>query len=162
SRRSTSLVLAAPTSSWPCRGLGSTSRPWPISMTWRTLFMGAIIGGCASRPSTSIWRAISSAATALATIASSKASARPRAGPAAGPAEVIVDITTTGATLAANHLKVLDDGLVLESQAVLAASLRADWSDAAVRAVSGLLGRLAARQLGKTSYIIRVRIEKAA
>jgi ATP phosphoribosyltransferase len=41
--------------------------------------------------------------------------------PAAGIAEVIVDITTTGATLAANHLKILDDGAVLKSQAVLAA-----------------------------------------
>ena len=41
--------------------------------------------------------------------------------PAAGIAEVIVDITTTGATLAANHLKILDDGIVLKSQAVLAA-----------------------------------------
>ena len=42
--------------------------------------------------------------------------------PAAGTAEVIVDITTTGATLAANHLKVLDDGTILRSSAVLAAS----------------------------------------
>jgi ATP phosphoribosyltransferase len=82
--------------------------------------------------------------------------------PAAGTAEVIVDITTTGATLAANHLKVLDDGLILESQAVLAASLRAHWSDAARQAVSGLFGRLAARQLGKNSYVVRVRIDKAA
>jgi ATP phosphoribosyltransferase len=41
--------------------------------------------------------------------------------PMAGTAEVIVDITTTGATLAANHLKVLDDGIILRSQAVLAA-----------------------------------------
>jgi ATP phosphoribosyltransferase len=41
--------------------------------------------------------------------------------PAAGSAEVIVDITTTGATLGANYLKVLDDGLILDSQAVLAA-----------------------------------------
>lgn len=41
--------------------------------------------------------------------------------PAAGIAEVIVDITTTGSTLATNHLKVLDDGRILESQAVLAA-----------------------------------------
>jgi len=41
--------------------------------------------------------------------------------PAAGIAEVIVDITTTGATLAANHLKVLDDGIILKSQAVFAA-----------------------------------------
>jgi ATP phosphoribosyltransferase len=41
---------------------------------------------------------------------------------AAGTAEVIVDITTTGSTLAANHLKVLDDGVILRSTAVLAAS----------------------------------------
>ncbi len=42
--------------------------------------------------------------------------------PVAGTAEVIVDITTTGSTLAANHLKVLDDGIILRSSAVLAAS----------------------------------------
>jgi ATP phosphoribosyltransferase len=42
--------------------------------------------------------------------------------PAAGLAELIVDITTTGSTLAANHLRVLDDGLILASSAVLAAS----------------------------------------
>jgi ATP phosphoribosyltransferase len=80
--------------------------------------------------------------------------------PAAGTAEVIVDITTTGATLAANHLKVLDDGLILESQAVLAAGLRAPWSEAAQRATRGLLGRLSARQLGRTSYIVRARIDR--
>lgn len=34
--------------------------------------------------------------------------------PAAGSAELIVDITTTGSTLAANHLKILDDGLILD------------------------------------------------
>jgi len=40
--------------------------------------------------------------------------------PAAGSAELIVDITTSGATLTANHLKILDDGLILKSCAVLA------------------------------------------
>jgi ATP phosphoribosyltransferase len=40
--------------------------------------------------------------------------------PAAGIAEIIVDITTTGATLAANSLKILDDGIILKSTAVLA------------------------------------------
>jgi ATP phosphoribosyltransferase len=45
--------------------------------------------------------------------------------PAAGSAEAIVDITTTGATLAANHLKILDDGVILRSSAVLAAGQRA-------------------------------------
>jgi len=41
--------------------------------------------------------------------------------PAAGIAEIIVDITTTGSTLAANSLKILDDGVILKSCAVLAA-----------------------------------------
>jgi ATP phosphoribosyltransferase len=41
--------------------------------------------------------------------------------PAMGSAEIIVDITTTGSTLKANHLKVLDDGIILKSEAVLAA-----------------------------------------
>jgi ATP phosphoribosyltransferase len=40
---------------------------------------------------------------------------------AAGTAEAIVDITTTGSTLRANRLKVLDDGVILRSEAVLAA-----------------------------------------
>jgi len=48
--------------------------------------------------------------------------------PAVGTAEMIVDITTTGATLAANGLKVLDDGVILRSQANLVASREADWS----------------------------------
>jgi ATP phosphoribosyltransferase len=40
--------------------------------------------------------------------------------PAAGTAELIVDITTTGSTLSANHLRILDDGLILNSCAILA------------------------------------------
>ena len=47
--------------------------------------------------------------------------------PAAGSADLIVDITTTGATLSANALKVLDDGVILRSQANLVASLSAHW-----------------------------------
>jgi ATP phosphoribosyltransferase len=62
--------------------------------------------------------------------------------PAAGTAEVIVDITTTGATLKANGLKVLDDGVILKSQAQLAASLSADWNDEARRACESLFQRL--------------------
>ena len=45
--------------------------------------------------------------------------------PAAGSADVIVDITTTGSTLRANHLKILSDGVILKSQASLAASKKA-------------------------------------
>ena len=53
--------------------------------------------------------------------------------PAVGTAEMIVDITTTGATLAANGLKVLDDGVILRSQANLVASRDADWSSERAR-----------------------------
>ena len=48
--------------------------------------------------------------------------------PAALLAELIVDITTTGATLRANGLKVLEDGLILKSQANLVSSNGAPWT----------------------------------
>ena len=44
--------------------------------------------------------------------------------PATGTAELIVDITTSGATLKANQLRILDDGLILASCAVFALSKR--------------------------------------
>ena len=82
--------------------------------------------------------------------------------PAAGTAEAIVDITTTGATLAANGLKTLEDGTILESQAQLAASLTADWSEPARAACEELLARLNARARAKTSQILRVRLDGRA
>ena len=53
--------------------------------------------------------------------------------PASGAAELIVDITTTGTTLAANALKVLDDGVMLRSEANLVASVGASWAPARAR-----------------------------
>lgn len=44
--------------------------------------------------------------------------------PASGQADVIVDITSTGSTLKANHLKMLEDGLILKSQACLVSSVK--------------------------------------
>ena len=37
-------------------------------------------------------------------------------------AEAIIDITSTGETLTANHLKILSDGLILKSEATLCIS----------------------------------------
>ncbi len=48
--------------------------------------------------------------------------------PAAQLAELIVDITTTGATLRANDLRVLSDGVLLKSQANLVSSNAAPWT----------------------------------
>ena len=44
------------------------------------------------------------------------------AAPAAGSADLIVDITSTGSTLKANRLKILSDGVILESEACLVSS----------------------------------------
>jgi ATP phosphoribosyltransferase len=78
--------------------------------------------------------------------------------PAAGTADAIVDITTTGATLAANNLKMLEDGTILRSQAQLAASLTALWSDAARKAARTLITRLTARERARAALVLRVRL----
>jgi len=62
--------------------------------------------------------------------------------PATGTAELIVDITTTGTTLRANHLKVLDDGLILKSQAHLLAARAAAWTPEAIKHSDAILSRL--------------------
>ncbi|SSC64355.1 ATP phosphoribosyltransferase [Ciceribacter selenitireducens] len=46
--------------------------------------------------------------------------------PAAGQADIIVDITSTGSTLKANHLKILSDGVILKSEACLVRARKAD------------------------------------
>jgi ATP phosphoribosyltransferase len=67
--------------------------------------------------------------------------------PAGGAADAIVDITTTGSTLAANHLKVLEDGLILRSEAYLALSRRAHW-DEGLRTAAAAVAAAARRITG--------------
>jgi ATP phosphoribosyltransferase len=62
--------------------------------------------------------------------------------PAAGTADLIVDITSTGATLSANGLRVLDDGVIVQSQANLIASKAANWSPAARQAENEIMQAL--------------------
>jgi ATP phosphoribosyltransferase len=57
-------------------------------------------------------------------------------------AEAIVDITSSGETLRANHLRVLEDGLILRSEASLIVSRAAEWDAEAVAARAGLAERL--------------------
>lgn len=78
--------------------------------------------------------------------------------PAAGSADLIVDITTTGATLAANALKTLDDGVILRSQANLVASLSANWTARAKEAARVILSRIAAEELARTTREIRTQL----
>ena len=77
--------------------------------------------------------------------------------PAVGTAEMIVDITTTGATLAANGLKVLDDGVILRSQANLVASKDADWSSEARETARVILDHIAARARASKYREVRTR-----
>jgi ATP phosphoribosyltransferase len=77
--------------------------------------------------------------------------------PAAGTAELIVDITTTGATLAANALKVLDDGTMLRSQANLVASRAAAWGDAERDLARVILDRIAAQARARAFREVRAR-----
>jgi ATP phosphoribosyltransferase len=77
--------------------------------------------------------------------------------PAAGAAELIVDITTTGATLAANGLKVLDDGTMLRSQANLVAARDADWSDSARETARMIFDHISARARAAKYKEVRTR-----
>jgi ATP phosphoribosyltransferase len=58
-----------------------------------------------------------------------------------GTAEAIADITSSGETLRANHLKVLGDGLILRSEATLYAARGADWAQARAT-LTGIAPRL--------------------
>ena len=64
------------------------------------------------------------------------------AGPKNLTAEAIIDITTSGETLRANHLRPLADGLILRSQAVLCVSRRALWGGDAEAVLGSLEARL--------------------
>ncbi|MDR1827964.1 MAG: ATP phosphoribosyltransferase [Methylobacteriaceae bacterium] len=82
--------------------------------------------------------------------------------PNAGSAEIIVDITTSGATLNANGLKVIDDGVILRSEANLVASLAADWSERARSAARALLARIAAEEQARKTREIRAALPETA
>ena len=70
--------------------------------------------------------------------------------PAAGAAELVVDITTTGATLAANGLKILGDGVILKSQAQLTASLITPWTASQIESLRRLLSVVEAKGRART------------
>ena len=62
-----------------------------------------------------------------------------------GTAECIADITSSGETLRANHLRILSDGLIHSSQAVLWASRMAEWTEEDRVAMGHLAQRLGVR-----------------
>ncbi|MEM6710782.1 MAG: ATP phosphoribosyltransferase [Pseudomonadota bacterium] len=78
--------------------------------------------------------------------------------PASGAADLIVDITTSGATLTANHLRVLSDGTMLKSQANLVASKKAEWGVQASSMLKAMLSRIAAEERASSVYEVRTAI----
>jgi ATP phosphoribosyltransferase len=79
--------------------------------------------------------------------------------PGAGTAELIVDITTTGATLAANALKIVEDGVILRSQANLVAARGANWGDAERETARRILDRIAAQARARAYREVRTRFK---
>ena len=77
--------------------------------------------------------------------------------PAVGTAEMIVDITTTGATLAANALKVIDDGTMLRSEANLIAARGAEWGATERETARLILDRIAAHGRARSFREVRTR-----
>lgn len=77
--------------------------------------------------------------------------------PAAGTAEMIVDITTTGTTLAANALKIVDDGIILRSQANLVAARTAQWTPEQRETARVILDRITAQQRARSFREVRAR-----
>jgi ATP phosphoribosyltransferase len=77
--------------------------------------------------------------------------------PAAGTAEMIVDITTTGATLAANGLKIVEDGTMLRSQANLVAARGATWGESEMALARTILDRIAAHGRARAFREVRAR-----
>ena len=77
--------------------------------------------------------------------------------PAAGTAEMIVDITTTGTTLSANALKIIDDGIILRSQANLVASRTAPWTAEQRETARVILDRITAQQRARSFREVRAR-----
>jgi len=77
--------------------------------------------------------------------------------PAAGTAEMIVDITTSGATLAANGLKVVEDGTILRSQANLVAARNAAWGKGERDLARVILDRVAAQARARAFREVRAR-----
>ena len=77
--------------------------------------------------------------------------------PAAGTAEMIVDITTTGTTLAANGLKGVEDGTILRSQANLVAARSAPWGKSERDLARVILDRVAAQARARAFREVRAR-----
>jgi ATP phosphoribosyltransferase len=83
--------------------------------------------------------------------------------PASGVADFVVDLTSTGTTLAENHLKEISGGTVLQTEVCLIASLRnAPWSPKAIAAFEHLVEQIEARIRATSQLVLRSSIPNKA
>jgi ATP phosphoribosyltransferase len=76
--------------------------------------------------------------------------------PASGVADIIVDLSSTGATLAQNHLKEISGGTLVDSQACLIASTRStDWDGEALHALRQVVEMIEGRLRAKSSKVVQ-------
>jgi ATP phosphoribosyltransferase len=76
--------------------------------------------------------------------------------PSAGVADLVVDLTSTGTTLAENHLKEIAGGTVLQTQAGLIASVRESlWTDRAFEALEHIVEQIEARMRATSTLVLR-------
>ncbi len=82
--------------------------------------------------------------------------------PASGVADLIIDLTSSGQTLAENHLKTLKDGTVVASQACLMGSKSiASWNAERLERLAAFLDRIESYLRGKETYSIQATVQKA-
>src|SRR5438876_2242797 len=82
------------------------------------------------------------------------------AAPLTDTADLIVDLTETGTTLRENHLKLLDDGVVLHSQACLFGNVRLlQQSKAAMQVASMMLELIDARTQAQNRSMLTAHME---
>jgi len=82
--------------------------------------------------------------------------------PSTGAAEFVIDLTSSGKTLAENHLKMLRDGTIISSQACLIASRRiAGWDDARMERLETFLDMIESYLRGRETYSIQAAIRRS-
>jgi len=82
--------------------------------------------------------------------------------PAAGAAEIVVDITSSGETLRANHLKIIGDEPILRSEAQLRASVAAPWPEETLATLRVLIEQIEAREAAKGRVVLRCALPDGA
>jgi hypothetical protein len=134
-------------SSSRCRKSGSTSIRWPISATSPQISAPATAGRLTI--ATKYWRLTQqffSGNHGIQLYRIVESLGATEGAPASGSADIIVDITSTGSTLTANHLKILSDGVILKSEACLVRARKAEHEGDAV--VAEIITRLRAHSEG--------------